>query len=136
MNYLDSFRIVCWKACTFSEERWKLGPKYYCPTCTLKEKDLEEGCPKCPLTDLFMNCLKRPAKEEIVLRGGLKDGLTIDKLLTDYWTVSLILGDNRDRISKRWDVAFVSLVRIVLQERAQQKYANDWNQWKEMQAKK
>lgn len=123
-------------ACVFLEERWKLGPRYYCPTCELPDKDLNSGCPKCPLTQLYQKTFKTAAIEEIERRGGLADGTTVDRLMNDYWSIAVILSDNDDRINEKWDVAFVALARIVLQERAQQKFINDWNDWRKITLKK
>ncbi len=133
---IEAFRIVCWKACVFAEARWKLGPKYYCPTCDLAQKDLANGCPTCPLTRLFDKEYKQAAITEIEQRGGMPEGYAIDKLLETHSRVSQVLGENQDKISPSWEVPFVELVRIVLQERNQQSYIRDWNLWNESKKKK
>lgn len=132
---LLAFRIVAWKACYFADERWKLGPKYHCPTCDLKEKDLANGCPKCPLTDLLNSAFKGEAKDEITHRGGMPDGYSLDDLIKIYVVVSQILSENEDKINPQWSVTFTEFAKIIMQERAQMKYAYDWNQWKAMQGK-
>ena len=133
---IEAFRIVAWKACVYAEERWKLGPIYYCPTCDLSVKDLSAGCPKCPLTELFLNCYKRAAITEIESRGGLPVGFTVDQLISTHGIVSRIFAENGEQISKEWDEPFVQLVRIVQQERAQQSYIRDWNSYQQMKSKK
>lgn len=129
---LECFRIVAWKACVYAEQRWKLGPLYYCPTCELPEKDLKENCPKCPLTELFLSAFKKGAIREINKRGGLPEGLTIEKLISDYSTVSQVLADNGNEIDKQWPVAFTALVRVLIQERDQHRYDQDWHDWKKL----
>jgi hypothetical protein len=129
---LECFRIIAWKACVYAEARWKLGPLYYCPTCELPEKDLKENCPKCPLTELYQSSFKKGAIREIERRGGLPEGLTIDKLISDFSTVSQLLGDNNGAIDKEWPVDFTALVRIVMQERDQHRFDIDWHDWKRM----
>jgi hypothetical protein len=136
---IEAFRIVAWKACVYAEHRWRLGPMYYCPTCELPEKDLKAqpiACPKCPLTDLFNRSYKEAARREIDRRGGMSEGYTLEGLMVAHATVAGILADNGDRISPDWPVAFTELARIVLQERAQQKYSRDWDDWKRMTVKK
>lgn len=133
-GYLLCFRVVAWKAAVFAEERWKLGPKYHCPLCTLPEKDLPKGCPECPLTSLFIDVYKDAALYEIKERGGLADGVTLDALMNDYAKVARVLADNRSRINPKWDMGFVELARIVLQEQNHQIYVSRWNTWKKMKA--
>lgn len=131
----EAFRIVCWKGCVFAEERFeKLSPKYYCPTCLLPEKDLPKGCPDCQLTRLFNSVFKQGAKEEIDLRGGLPDGWTLDRLIQIHGVVSQTFAENNEEINPAWDESFVELVRILKQERAQQKYINDYNQYQRLKA--
>jgi len=139
LNYLGCFRIVAWKACVYGELRFELGPKYYCATCLLPEKDLQAqpvACPLCPLTHLYQDVFKDGAADEIEIRGGLPPGHSIEQLISDYMVVAGVLSDHRDRIQADWDVAFVELARIVLQERAQQKFINSWNLWVKMKQTK
>ncbi len=133
---LEAFRIVAWKACVFAEERWLLGPQYYCPTCELPEKDLQAGCPKCPLTALYNSAFKNAALEEIERRGRMPANVTIEQLISIHSTVSQILAENGDQISRDWEKSFVELVRIIRQERDQQRYINDWNAYQEMKKPK
>lgn len=136
LSYTTAFRIVAWKACCFADRRWELGPGYYCPTCVLPEKDIANDCPRCPLTELFESVYRAEAEKEIKLRGTLPEGLTLNALMETYAIVSESLSDNNDKISPAWDVHFARLARIVLEERNQQRYTNQWNDWRKQKDQK
>ena len=129
VSFSLAFRIVAWKACVFADRRWELGPGYYCPTCLLPEKDVPNGCPRCPLAEAYESVFKAEAIKEIEARGGFPLNVTIDGLMEKHAAITLVLSDNRNRISGQWPVGFAHLARIIIEERAQQKFTRDWNDW-------
>jgi hypothetical protein len=128
LSFNEAFRIWAWQSCYLSEDRfYKLGPLYYCPTCILPQKDLAKGCPTCPLSELVIK-YKAAAAFEIKERGGFAEGVTLDKVIDIYATVSSILADNDNKINQAWELPFAALARIILEERNQYQFEANYKE--------
>jgi hypothetical protein len=130
---------VAWQACEFANERFLLGPSFYCPTCEHnpqndKYRDLVHGCPKCPLMETFGFIRVDEATELINSQGGFPEGWNIDSLNHLHTIVSNILHENGDRIHPHWSITFAELCRIILQERAQTEFEAKHKQYVQIKA--
>lgn len=90
-------------------------------------RDVENGCPKCPLTELYKGVFEGGAKKLLEKYKRVPDGWDVEGVINLHGIVSRILGENKDRIDARWSMTFAQLCRIVQQERAQMKFVEDWN---------
>lgn len=132
LDYWTAFRVVAWKAAVYSEERWHLGPKYYCPLCVLSIKDIANGCPECPLTELYKTSYKEAAADEIDRRGGLPAGVTLEALMEKQADVARLLAESRDRIGLNWDAQIAEYAQIIQEERRHLEYSAKWSHVQEM----
>lgn len=118
---------------------WELGPRYYCPTCELDERDLTarpSPCPRCPLAEAHEE-YKQNAVDEILRRyEGFPDGWPYPRLQTLHQLVSRLVKENGNRIEGGWPVTLAELARITIQERDQVRYEMEWEAWKRSQSKK
>ncbi len=53
--------------------------------------------------------------------------LSVDDALMLHASVSRVLSDNGDEVGLDWDETFAALARVVLEERAQARAADDYN---------
>jgi hypothetical protein len=139
MKFSDSFRIVAWQMCYYAVARnHDLHPRYYCPTCPVNPgndsvRDMENGCPKCPLTELFV-IHKATAIEEIERLGGFAERFPIERLLLIHGFIGRMLYENQGRINPKWDKTLASVARIIIQEQEQCKRELDYEHQQKMKA--
>lgn len=116
----------------YSEARWKLGPMFYCRLCDRREKDLERGCPKCELTQLFEDYQHGAGREIKRFTDGLPEGVTIQDLQGIYLTVELMLKQSKDEIMPEWSATLAGFAEIIHQERRQKEYDDKWSHYQDL----
>lgn len=103
-----------------------LGPTYDCLHCTKPEKDLTEGCPKCPLTITF-NRVPEWAGEEIRrVLDEEPDHMELEQMTVIFKKASAALADTASRIDPEWSFHFGAICRVVLYEQNRQDYSQNW----------
>ena len=128
--------MVAWKAAAFAIKRWELGSQYYCPTCDYnpdndKHRDKANGCPRCPLMELF-DGIRIKGVERLIKEFPV--GWTLDSVTHLHSIVSATYHENNNTIDDRWSFTFAELARIVEQEEAKVKWSEEWTSWKKMKA--
>lgn len=116
---------MAWKS-IWSAKRLNDNDEFFnCGRCFRPEKDVDNDCPKCEVTQLSTS-LRASIKREVIKLYGVGRVYRIwpfdfglEHALEVYGTVSDLLADNEDRRSRKWDEAVYKMATIVLDERSQ-----------------
>jgi hypothetical protein len=124
-------RILAWKHVYYIEDIGDLGPKYNCSRCDLPEKDIkgniETDCPRCPITEAFVN-FKAEVKHEVNSRFGGFGEWSFERLLQMFSDASRLLRNNNNQINPKWDATVAGVCLTIRSEQEQARYIRLWNQ--------